>query len=211
MRPKQSVVCSLLHTRPIRRYVCGPIANLITECNRNFLQRSLNYLCVSQSVDHLRDERGRLKQQVETLQEKSIGAHMATSKLRYVLSEVSKRADEIEKQLSVAVSDSEWAVCHANCLEAQDAKLRSEIDQLKSDARLSREEAATAQHRLSDAQTISATEKERSAEMELALLAANGANEDLQAQLARALASNSSVSGLVFCSKTFSRQIMRQC
>lgn len=168
-------------------------------------------LWVSQSVDHLRDERGRLKQQVETLEEKSIGAHMVTSKLRDVLSEVSKRADEIEKQLSVAVSDSEWAVCHANCLEAQDANMRDEIEQLKSGIRLSREEAATAQHRLLDAQTISATDKEKSAEMEFALLAANGANEDLQAQLARALAANSSVSGFVFCSKTCCCQIMRQC
>lgn len=151
---------------------------------------------VTQSVEGLRDERGRLKQHVATLEEKGIGAQMETHKLRKVLSDASMRANEIGKQLSLAVSDSRSAICHARYLAAQDEHLNSEINSLNSDLRTSRQEAESFKHQLSDAQVALAANTEKLKETESMLSAANAANEDLRCELAKALVANSSISGI---------------
>jgi len=64
----------------------------------------------TQRTEHLAEERGHFKQQVATLEETVLSEHMVTRKLRGVLAEWSTNVDNMAKQLSHAVTESEWAL-----------------------------------------------------------------------------------------------------
>ena len=148
----------------------------------------------------MREERGRLEQQVATLEETNMSEQMVTHKLRRVLSEVSKSAADLKKQLSIAVLESQWAVGHAQQLALQvlqDQQVRGEIDKLKDALRRSQKEAETAQHALAGAQAVNTADRKKIAEMESTVCAANGTSDDLRGQLAKALAVNSTMSDRV--------------
>jgi hypothetical protein len=139
--------------------------------------------------NELLEERGRLKQQVATLEEKSLSERMLARKQRLALAQASTLAKSLVQQLWIATDEGQSALSHAHEQSAQTEQL---IDELSN----ARTRLVQAEQQQADASAEAAAHSKAIVDLEAELAAGNACRDDLKAQLVSALTAQSSLSGI---------------
>jgi hypothetical protein len=149
----------------------------------------------NQRAAELVEERGRLRQQVATLEEKSLGEQMVTHRQRLELTRVSTLAEQLVQQLAVATDESQWALSHAHEQSAQTEHLSDELGAVRAHLEHAQQQISLGQQQQADASAEAAAHSKAIVDLEAELAAAHVCRDDLKAQLVKALAAKSALAG----------------
>jgi paraquat-inducible protein B len=142
------------------------------------------------------EEKGRLKQQVATLEGKSMSERMLARKQRLALAQASTLAKSLVQQLWIAIDEGQSALSHAHEQSAQTEHLIDELSNARTRLVQAEQEICFAQQQQADASAEAAANSKEIVDLEAELAAGNACRDDLKAQLFSSLAAQSSLSGL---------------
>ena len=150
----------------------------------------------NQHADQLLEERGRLKQQVATLEEKSLSERMLTHKQLLALAQASTLAKSLVQQLWIATDEGQSALLHAHEQSVQTEHLMDELSNARTRLTQAEQQICFAQQQQADASAEAAAHSKAIVDLEAELAAGNACRDDLKAQLVSALTAQSSLSGI---------------